>query len=237
MTINCAKCKIVQKVCRRPDGKGPNNCPTKVYADIVKQAMDEYNSPQIKEFARLASVQEGECYANRDQKPYVLHPVKPRIVEIIEFAQKMNYHKLGLAFCGGLTHEAGIVVEILEKNGFEVFSVSCKVGGVPKEEIGIRDHEKINIGNYESMCNPIAQALILNRIGTELNVLLGLCVGHDSLFLKYVDAPTTVLAVKDRVTGHNPLAAIYTANSYYARLKGLVFGSDDEMKARLVAKT
>lgn len=32
-------------------------------------------------------------------------------------------------------------------------------------------------------------------------------------------APTTVLAVKDRVTGHNPLAAVYCSNAYYRRLK------------------
>ena len=50
---------------------------------------------------------------------------------------------------------------------------------------------------------------------TQLNILLGLCVGHDSLFIKYSEAPVTVFAVKDRVLGHNPIAAIYTANSYY----------------------
>jgi len=235
MTFSCAKCKIVRKICRTPEGKGPLNCPTVNDPSVVEQALSEYGRPEIREFARMASVQEGECYANRDKKPYILHPVKPRIIEIIEFAQKMNYRKLGLAFCGGLTHEAGIVVEILEKNDFEVANVSCKVGGVAKEKIGIKEQEKINIGNHESMCNPIGQALMLNQAETDFNVLLGLCVGHDSLFLKYAHAPTTVLAVKDRVTGHNPLAAIYTANSYYARLKRLEFGSDEEMKGRLVA--
>jgi uncharacterized metal-binding protein len=235
MNSSCATCKVVRKICRSPQGKGPRNCPTVSEPAVIDQAMVEYANPEIGEFARLASVQEGECYANRDQKPYVLHPVKPRIVEIIEFAQKMNYRKIGLAFCGGLTHEAGIVVSILEKHGFKVVNVSCKVGGVAKERIGIKDSEKINIGNHESMCNPIGQALILNREETDFNVLLGLCVGHDSLFLKYVQAPITVLAVKDRVTAHNPLAAVYTANSYYARLKRLEFGSDDEMKARLIA--
>jgi len=235
MIFSCAKCKVVRKICRTPEGKGPQNCPTVNEQAAVDEAMSEYGSPDIMEFARMASVQEGECYANRDQKPYVLHPVKPRIVEIIEFAQKMDYRKLGLAFCGGLTNEAGIVVGILEKHDFQVVNVSCKVGGVAKEKIGVKDSEKINIGSHESMCNPIGQALILNRAETDFNVLLGLCVGHDSLFLKYIQAPTTVLAVKDRVTAHNPLAAIYTANSYYARLKGLAFGSDEEMKARLIA--
>lgn len=235
MNSSCATCRVVRKICRTPEGKGPVNCPTVSESEVIKQAMDEYADPEIHEFARLASVQEGECYANRDQKPYVLHPVKPRIIEIIEFAHKMNYRKIGLAFCGGLTHEAGIVVGILEKHDFNVVNVSCKVGGIAKETIGILEDEKINIGNHESMCNPIGQAMILNRENNDFNVLLGLCVGHDSLFMKYAQAPTTVLAVKDRVTGHNPLAAIYTANSYYARLKRLEFGSDEEMRARLVA--
>jgi len=69
------------------------------------------------------------------------------------------------------------------------------------------------------MCNPIAQAFVLNDEKTEFNIVMGLCVGHDSLFLKYSDAPCTVLAVKDRLLGHNPLAAIYTVDSYYRSLK------------------
>lgn len=59
------------------------------------------------------------------------------------------------------------------------------------------------------MCNPIAQAEYLNDKQTDLNIVLGLCVGHDSLFFKYSKAPTIVLAVKDRVLDHNPLKAIY----------------------------
>jgi len=52
----------------------------------------------------------------------------------------------------------------------------------------------------------------------ELNVLIGLCVGHDSPFFGYSEAPVTVLMVKDRVTGHNPAAALYSSESYYRRL-------------------
>ena len=69
------------------------------------------------------------------------------------------------------------------------------------------------------MCNPLLQAEVLNQEKTEFNVVLGLCVGHDSLFLKKSDALCTVLAAKDRVTGHNPLAALYTLHSYYQKLK------------------
>jgi uncharacterized metal-binding protein len=101
----------------------------------------------------------------------------------------------------------------------EVVSVSCKAGRTPKEKIGIRDDQKIAIGCFESMCNPIMQAFVLNDSKTEFNVLMGLCVGHDSLFLKYAEAPCTVLAAKDRLLGHNPLAAIYNIDSYYRALK------------------
>ena len=138
--------------------------------------------------------------------------------ELIEFSQRMGYKRLGLAFCGGLTHEAAILAEILEKHGFEIVSVSCKVGGVSKERIGVKDEEKIRIGEFESMCNPITQAKILNQAKTDFNIMLGLCIGHDSLFLKFVEGLTTVFAVKDRVTGHNPLATLYTLRSYYQRL-------------------
>jgi uncharacterized metal-binding protein len=69
------------------------------------------------------------------------------------------------------------------------------------------------------MCNPIAQAFILNETGSEFNILTGLCVGHDSLMFKYAEAPCTVLAAKDRLLGHNPLAAIYTLDSFYRSLK------------------
>ena len=41
--------------------------------------------------------------------------------------------------------------------------------------------------------------------------------GHDTLVMKYLKAPMTTLAVKDQVTGHNPLVAIYLANGYYKR--------------------
>ncbi len=220
MVPQCAYCNIdnKEKVCLVEGGKGPKFCPTLNKKDVITGAMTEYEKKEIGEFARQASIQEGECYADRGVKPYTKFPVKPRVQEICEFAKRMGYKKLGIAFCIGLASEASILNKILVNQGFEVVSVMCKVGRVPKERIGIKDEEKINIGEFESMCNSIAQAKILNREKTEFNILLGLCVGHDSLFFKYADAYTTVLAAKDRVLGHNPLAALYTAGSYYSRM-------------------
>jgi uncharacterized metal-binding protein len=95
------------------------------------------------------------------------------------------------------------------------------VGAVAKESIGIKPEEKIaGAENWESMCNPIAQAEILNSEEVDLAIMLGLCIGHDTLFISYCQRPMTVIAVKDRVTGHNPLAPLYTSSTYYARLMG-----------------
>ena len=123
------------------------------------------------------------------------------------------------AFCVGLSNEARIVEKLMDDHGFDMISVVCKAGRIPKEAIGIREEEKVAPNTFESMCNPVLQAMILNDEKTEFNVLLGLCVGHDSLFFKYAQALCTVLAVKDRLLGHNPLAAVYTLDSYYRALK------------------
>ena len=218
---SCASCEleIQERICYTEEGRSSKGCPTLTRREVLKEANKEYEAPAIHEFARQASRQEAECYANRHERPYVMQPTKTRIVEICEFARKMGYKRLGLAFCIGLQQEAGLVEEILRSHGFELVSVLCKAGRTSKDRIGITNEEKIYQGTDESMCNPIFQAKVLNNEETEFNILLGLCVGHDSLFFKYAEAPTTVLAVKDRVTGHNPLAAIYLSNSYYRKVK------------------
>jgi uncharacterized metal-binding protein len=218
---SCAGCAIPlkEKACITPKGVGAKGCPTLTGKKLTEKALREYKKAENSEFARLASIQEGVCYAGREKKPYTMHPTKPRILETCELARNLGYTRLGLIFCGGLAKEAAVVDQILKDKGFDVVSVICKVGSVPKEEIGLKDSEKIFIGEHESMCNPILQAMIINEAGTDFNILLGLCVGHDSLFFRYAEAPTTVLAVKDRVTGHNPLACIYQSGSYYAWIK------------------
>ena len=107
--------------------------------------------------------------------------------------------------------------DLFRRAGLEVISVICKTGGVDKESVGISPDSKLNPGSFEAMCNPIAQAKLLNEQKTQFNVALGLCVGHDSMFYKYSDALVTTLVAKDRVTGHNPAAAIYCADGYFKK--------------------
>ncbi|MBN1389838.1 MAG: DUF1847 domain-containing protein [Candidatus Thermoplasmatota archaeon] len=137
---------------------------------------------------------------------------KTRLEELILYAKGMGYERIGMAFCIGMEKEARIVSEILEKD-FKVFSVCCKVCGIDKDEMDLdRLHSKEGV---EAMCNPIGQAMVLNNAKTQLNVILGLCMGHDILFTKHSEAPVTTLAVKDRVLAHNPLGAIYS--NYYLK--------------------
>ncbi|MBO8167884.1 MAG: DUF1847 domain-containing protein [Thermoanaerobacteraceae bacterium] len=168
-----------------------------------KFAVDEYyRKPEDDAAHRVSTWLEGSFYMQLT-----------RLEEIIRFAKEMNYKKLGIAFCIGFSHEAKLLNKLLERD-FKVSSVCCKVTGHDKET---RQLKKIIQERYEAMCNPILQAEILNRDETDLNILLGLCVGHDILFTKYSKAPVTTFAVKDRVLAHNPLGALYS--NYYLSKK------------------
>jgi len=134
-----------------------------------------------------------------------------RLEELIEFCRLMGFKRIGIAFCIGLSNEAEVLHKILEKE-FQVISVCCKVCGISKENLKL---EKIKNERYESACNPVGQALILNKEKTDLNIIVGLCIGHDILFSKYSKAPVTTFIVKDRVLSHNPAGALYS--NYYRR--------------------
>ncbi|MFP4160250.1 MAG: DUF1847 domain-containing protein [Desulfobacterales bacterium] len=200
-----------------PIDNAPPSCPMRQHEEVVREGATHYHRSNIQEFARLASIQEAQCYQTNGGE---VRTLIPRIEEIMQFADKCGYTALGLAFCIGLKTEAGKISKIFKSNGFDVASVCCKVGRTPKESIGIAGDEKIKGPEaMEAMCNPIVQAELLNSQDVDLAVMLGLCVGHDTLFLKYCTIPSTVLAVKDRVLGHNPLAAVYlTESPYYGRL-------------------
>ncbi|KPJ58308.1 MAG: metal-binding protein, partial [Deltaproteobacteria bacterium DG_8] len=180
----CSTCPVQERICLQEKGKGPQSCPTINMGEAIESALKRYDDPEIARFARAASIQEAECYFDRHTRPFKVLPIKTRVEEIAEFAERMGYKRLGLAFCGGVMSEASILTSILKNYGFEVISVVCKVGRVPKERIGLRAGEKILKDQFEVMCNPIAQAEVLNQACTDFNIMMGLCVGHDALFLK-----------------------------------------------------
>ena len=128
-----------------------------------------------------------------------------RLGETILLAKELGYQRIGLAFCIGLSEEARIIENILSRH-FEVISVCCKVSGIDKKDFGL---QRISTVKPEVMCNPAGQAHLLNEAETQLNVICGLCVGHDAIFARLSEAPVTTLIAKDRVLAHNPASAIY----------------------------
>jgi len=215
--VECAKCKTL--VCRteRPD-TGPANCPTKTRVDAAKEAAREYEKDEVRPLGRNIALQGYSGYADL---PIGSSPLKTRVEEVIEFAQRMGYKKLGIAFCSGLQNEGRILTEILEKRGFGVSSVSCEAGALSIEQVGIGKDEELAgaaCNNRLAPCSGIVQAKILNAEKTDFNLLVGLCVGQDYLFFRYSDVPGTVLIAKDRVLGHNPVAALHQSKAYYHRI-------------------
>jgi len=182
--IRCALC--TDKVCR--DGK---DC-FAIAAVSGKFYMDE----ETGRVHRAASAIEARHYCEAT-----------RLSETRLFARELGCRRLGLAFCIGLEEEARYISDFLSRE-FEVVSVCCKTGGIAKSD---RELEQIYPERkLEVMCNPAGQAQLMNDAGTDLNILCGLCVGHDAVFAKVSHAPVTTLIAKDRVLAHNPAGSVYS---------------------------
>jgi uncharacterized metal-binding protein len=132
-----------------------------------------------------------------------------RLEEIVDFARRAGVSHLGIIYCVGFREEAPQLHAILVAHGFRVSSACCKTGSVPKEALGIRDEEKIRPGRPEMICNALAQAVLLEREGIELALLVGQCVGHDSATMAHLRVPVVCVVAKDRVLAHNSVAALY----------------------------
>ncbi len=206
--LSCTSCSIMN--CASLTGEFPPFCPTSKFTEENEQVIKNYQGDgEDANVAKASAEIEGLYYKQLT-----------RVEEIIHFAKRMNAKKIGIATCKGLMSEAKIFAQILESHHLKCYGVICKVGANDKCEMNLDPQYKINKGtDHETMCNPILQAQILNKEQTDLNVLVGLCVGHDSLFYKHSNALVTTLITKDRVLGHNPVVALYTLNSYYSHLK------------------
>lgn len=182
MSPQCAQCE--SKECR-------------VGKDCFSQAGNHkqlYQDSHIEKLHKAASAVEARHYGK-----------ETRLGELILLGKELGYQRIGLAFCIGLSEEAKIIDEILSRH-FKVVSVCCKACGIDKKEF---DLPQISSKGQEVMCNPAGQAQLLNEERTQLNVLCGLCVGHDAIFAKVSDAPVITLIAKDRLLAHNPVGAVY----------------------------
>jgi uncharacterized metal-binding protein len=223
---DCARCALVQQKagttrCWSADPASappaPVACPTDRNRPLVEATLAGYrDGGEDARLAQAAARVEGLCYQKAADG--ALHARWTRVEDTVALAKLMGWRRIGIATCIGLLEETARLEEILRAQGLEPVSICCKVGSVDKVRLGIPDGEKVRPGSFEPACNPVAQARILNDSGTDMNVIVGLCVGHDMLFARHSKAPVTTLVAKDRVTGHNPVAALYGQNFYYRRL-------------------
>lgn len=204
---SCTECGILN--CYRAQAKFPGFClTTGTDKAELEHTVSLYSSdPEAAKLSHAAAEIEGTFYGKLT-----------RVEEIIEFSKRINAKRIGIATCIGLAKESQLFARILRNHGLEAYGVLCKIGSVDKTKIGIPQQHKIQKGCHEAMCNPIQQARLLNKWKSDLNVIVGLCVGHDSLVIRYSKAPVTTLITKDRVLAHNPAGALYTSGFYYKRL-------------------
>ncbi|NEW94192.1 DUF1847 domain-containing protein [Rhodopseudomonas sp. BR0M22] len=205
--ITCSECG--QFNCYRLDKRYPGICATTDLAPEERQELvGLYAGDTIDAtLARAAAEIEGQYYCKLN-----------RVEETVAFARRIGATRIGIATCIGLIEETKLLVDVLRLAGFETRTALCKVGSIDKTEIGVPEELKIKAG-HEACCNPVLQARLLNREHTQLNIIMGLCVGHDSLFIRHAEAPVTTLVVKDRVLAHNPVAAFHTIKTYSSRMR------------------
>ncbi|MFC1918256.1 DUF1847 domain-containing protein [Chloroflexota bacterium] len=192
---NTLSCSCTKQGCWRGNDEGiPEYCQANNYLAELETATQEYNKPEALALYKAAAIV-GQHN----------NGMTPRLEEALLFAKEMKFKRIGFAACTAMDWELSYLKKLFVREGFQVFTASCQIGRVNAESRGVPEVQ----GFVRSMCNPIAQAKILNSEDTQLNFVLGLCMGHDILFNQYSKAPVSTLIVKDRVTGNNPAAALY----------------------------
>lgn len=204
--VLCSYC--ARRYCYTGDvSQAPEFCPTVNKPEVMKAAREKLSEPQ------------NQAMAQDVARAWKAKTRPTRIERTAEYARLRGYKKLGLAFCAGLLKEAELLTNYLLNELFDVTAVCCMCGAISSDDIRLPEEDKVApAGSRQAMCNPITQALVLNSENCDFNIILGLCVGDDTLFIQHSEAPVTLLAAKDRDLAHNPLGALYTAHSGYSRL-------------------
>lgn len=202
--LSCADCGVSACMSDASEtAQEPPFCLTKQLSEQVREKVrKKYKDPENMRF--MAAAAQAELLGRMT-----------RVEETIQIARSLGVRKLGIATCVGLLKETRIASKIFRAQGFTVYAVSCKCGRIRKTEIGLPQETEQGL---ITICNPILQAELLNEQQTELNVAIGLCVGHDCLFNKYSHAPVTTMITKDKALCHNPVSMLYTANVFYRHL-------------------
>lgn len=200
--LNCMSCGTT--ACEYTDREEPRFCAqSAVSSALHDEAQRLYALPENHVIMQAAAMVSEET-AN-----------STRAQDTIKFANLIGATHIGIASCPIMLRETRILAKLLEQAGFRVETVGCKLESNRRADLDLEPPARGGEGGV--VCNPIMQALLLNEAKTDLNILMGICVGHDALFCKYSDAPVTTFATKDFLAGNNPCAVLYTAHSCYEK--------------------
>lgn len=190
---DCASCHTAAAY-RADCERMPRGCPTLTRPDLTKDVAS-YLQPERAELMRVADLAPFDEQQHR----------RNRVEELLFFVRARQLSRVGVAFCVSLTKEAQELGRRLERHGVQAELACCRVGAVDYDAIGLK---KAHPGRFASICNPVAQAKLLNEAGVELIVQLGLCLGHDLILQEEAKVPVTTLVVKDRALDHHPIEAL-----------------------------
>jgi len=206
MTYACATCKRTS--CFRGEfDQMPRTCPTRTEVAIA-QDRSPYLDGERAEVMRVA-----------DRTPFADDgSQRNRVQELVRFAQARGMGRVGIAFCVTLIKEAQELARQLRAGGLDPELVCCRVGAIDYDQIGL---PKAHPDRFAAICNPVAQARLLNQSHVDLVAQLGLCIGHDLILQEECDAPVTTLVVKDRVFDHHSVLALRQSPEASSRARGV----------------
>jgi uncharacterized metal-binding protein len=172
----------------------PRTCPTRTHAEVAGDTSG-YLGDERQALMRSA-----------DATPFKADgTLRNRVEELAHYAIGRGMKRVGVAFCVSLLEESQRLAKLLQAEGLETELVCCRVGAVDYDEIGL---PKAHPDRFAAICNPVAQARLLNERDVDLVAQVGLCVGHDLVLQEECHAPVTTLVVKDRALDHHSVAAL-----------------------------
>ena len=182
-------CKDTCKFYSYQSEKAPEQCPGIIHSEVLEKAKNICATEGTdarklwQAFGRLIGTGGAQ---------------KSRVEHIVDFSRSLGVKRLGIGSCLRYIKDARFLQRLFQEEGFQCTIIFCKVGGWQTKDIDV--NKKTNW----IICNPIGQALILNKLGCEVEITLGLCMGHEMIFNKYAEGYVTNLYVKEKISHERP---------------------------------
>jgi len=117
-----------------------------------------------------------------------LDPKLDRVDEIIAYCHEAGIKRIGIVNGISIEKQVKHLQNVLTSRGFKVDKAHCMLGKVKFDEL---------VPGYKgTTCNPAGQADYLAEKDTQLNIMMGLWLGHDMVFNSKSNVPVTPLVLK-----------------------------------------